>query len=196
MKSTVVILILLVTQMLLAYNVHRVGKDFYNNRIISKKTTPKIYDIGYKYIPDLSTNKFLTLVIDTLPILLQVVFILSGSTFMVRFTKLNMILFISKAIMNNLTILPKIKKCNDQEYTLYNVFFGHCYDKIFSGHFATMCLFFLVAHNDNQVFANVMSSSIILSLYAIGILALRYHYTIDIIIGGLVSLVLSNTKLS
>ena len=183
------LVILIIVHMFLVYNVHEQGKKYYENRIKKGKITPKVYDIGMKYIPDLSQNRALEYIINGIALTLPFVF---GSKVLIPYIQLSIYMYLIRHIFNMLTILPKHKKCNDEKFDWGNYIFGHCYDKIFSGHFASVLLVFLIAQ-DTNLLKNTWISYILLVLYGISLVAVRYHYTVDIAVSIVVTLLLYNT---
>lgn len=73
--------------------------------------------------------------------------------------------------------------CNPHNITWYNLLFGHCYDKIFSGHTSFTLLLLLVSYN-YKIFDNyeMVFLSIAQMIYAFGIIITRNHYTIDVLL--------------
>lgn len=176
-------LFLLFFNIILSYNVHYQGKTFYDDRIQKGKITPKVYDIGMKYIPDYSDSEMLTFIANAIPILLPII-LLYNTSYLLQFYYVLTYVFILRHIFLHLTILPKYKNCKDDSYTLENVFIGHCYDKIFSGHFAIVALLALFLYKYN-LFTNLWGLGSGLLAYAILIISLRFHYSIDIAVAML-----------
>ena len=185
-NKILIFLVLIIIHIFSTYNVHITGKTFYNNRINNNKHIPKVYDIGFKYIPDLSSYKKLKILVDILPFILPLFF---NYNVILTFFELNIYINIIRYIFTSLTILPKINNCDDSRYTFENIVFGHCYDKIFSGHFASIMILILIAHNMKEL-NNIYLSSIFLIIYGIMIISVRYHYTIDIAIAILISIII------
>lgn len=183
MSTLLTILFLLIFNIILSYNVHYQGKTFYDSRIQQGKVTPKVYDIGMKYIPDYSDNDMLAFITNAIPVILPII-MLYKTPYLLKFYYILTYVFILRHIFLHLTILPKYKYCKDDSYTLENVFLGHCYDKIFSGHFAFMSLLALFLYKYN-IYTNLWGLGAGLSIYAIFIIALRYHYTIDMAVSML-----------
>lgn len=153
------------------------GRKFYTERQEKGKTTPKVYDIGHKFLPDLSEVQPLHIVSDImclLPILLPPV----GRT---KFFKYFLVIMAIRAVFILATILPKDKKCKD-EITIMTFVTGHCYDKVFSGHFASVLLFSLLYNMkmDKVIMLNTFNAFLILST--------RRHYTVDILVSLFVTL--------
>jgi len=183
-------IIIFIITALISYNVHLQGKKFYDDRIKAGKTAPKVFDIGMKYIPDMSENKLLSIIIDILPLILPIIF-LYNTPYFSKYYYILIWIFLIRYIFINLTILPKYKKCKDDSYTIYNILFGHCYDKIFSGHFSSIYLFVLFVYTYKLNILNIHYNEIVLGigllLYGMSIIALRIHYTVDIAVALVVT---------
>lgn len=167
-----VFLLYLGFHMLMLSNVENIGESFYSNRIENNKLNPKVYDIFHKYLPDLSKYEWISnLYWVIISVILFSYIDLDG---IIEFFSYFIVLFIIRDISINLTILPKNKKCYE------NSIFGGCYDKIFSGHFASIYLLTLIVSKYNIVSPVVLV--IINIINAFLILLTRGHYTIDIFV--------------
>lgn len=176
-------IVLLVVHFILVYHVHFTGKTSYDDRIKNKKINPKIYDVGHKYLPNYSQNvylKYLTDVVLYLPLLF------GGWAVYYDYLSYSTIFYILRYITTAVTILPKEKGCPDESFGFMNLFQGHCYDKIFSGHFATSVLLSLLLYNYG-IITNVVALLVYNSLMVYLILVTRSHYTVDLIIGGYIA---------
>lgn len=163
-----------------SYSVVYFGKQFYSARL-EKCPRPKVFDLAHKFLPNLSKSITLHLIND----------IIAG-IFVVLPLFLNMTVFYLywfllvgiRGITNLVTILPKDKDCFDANYTsgFKQLLTGHCYDKIYSGHFATAMLFgiLLLRMYPNQVSLWMVIPALV--CYALLILITRGHYTIDLIV--------------
>lgn len=175
---------LLPVHWMLTYISHKQGSDFYNKRIQEGKTTPKIFDIGIKYTPNLSGNPLLSVWSNFIMLLLPLFF---GSDVAFEHMKYFSFIVIIRYLFNNLTILPKEKHCDDTSFNAWNLIFGHCYDKVFSGHFASLFLLTLILIK-RGILTN-MTVAVLLNVFnAWVILALRYHYSVDIAVAIVVVL--------
>lgn len=75
------------------------------------------------------------------------------------------------------------KNCNPHNLTLYNIFFGHCHDKLFSGHNAITILSIITAYKFKLITIQQLTLLIILQLiYAYSIIITRSHYTVDVLL--------------
>jgi hypothetical protein len=177
-SEKVKVVCLFILNAILSYNVYRQGKAFYDSRIEQEKLTPKVFDIGMKYIPDNSHNKNLAFIINILPVILPIILFIK-TPYLTHFYYILTYVFLLRHIFLNLTILPKNKTCKDETYSIENIFSGHCYSKIFSGHFAVMFLIALFLYKYN-IFTNTLLLGSTLFIYAIAVISLRLNYTIDI----------------
>lgn len=158
------------------------GDKYYKNREEKKKTTQKVFDIGHKYIPDMRNKKYSIIIfnlVTQLPILL-----LSLSDLPLLFSYM-ITIYLFRAITINATILPKHKNCTIQKYGIFEILHGHCYDKVFSGHFSFAVLVILFLINKGTI--SNTSGIIYLLFQAIIIIGVRAHYTVDIILAGYIT---------
>ena len=160
------------------------GKRFYDDREERGKTTAKIYDISHKYLPDISKVPYIELLANSiilLPLLLN-----SGDR--QDYVSYLLVILAIRAVFISSTILPKNKSCSDT-VGISTFIFGHCYDKMFSGHFAAVFLFSLIysKHTVWLVLLNILNTLIILMR--------RSHYTIDILGSFFITLFVFQNKL-
>lgn len=181
MKGIILAIILIVIHILFVYNAHNNGKTFYDDRQKNNKTKPKIFDIGYKYLPDYSQIKNIDIIILVF-IFFPLIFHTSSIEEFLTYTSLsNMFRYITI----NTTILPKDKNCDDTNFNIVNLINGHCYDKIYSGHYASATTISMILYNNNVSLYYILPYNLISALLLI---SSRSHYTIDIIIGGYVAI--------
>lgn len=167
------------------YYIHSQAKEFYNKRQLSGKTVPKIYDLGHKILPNLSTNNTLKDGLILTPyILLFILSLIYGKEFMLKNSFYFLIIFIIRWFTSSITILPKDKNCDDTKYTIKNLLFGNCYEKIFSGPFSNMLILSFIILHYNTNYNNYLI--IINIIYGLLLLMTRLNYSIDIIISLIV----------
>lgn len=183
-------IILLIVYMALIYSVHNNGKTFYDNKIKHIKQTKhiddykhkyKIYDVGHKYFPNLSKVKNIELITNIIlffPLILEPDIIKKLISHMIP-------IFLFRTITTNATVLPKSTNCDDDNFSFINFLNGHCYDKLFSGHFAVGIIISLLLNEKRYnkqllVLYNLINAFIIISS--------RQHYTADVLFGGYVGL--------
>jgi hypothetical protein len=172
------------------------GYNFYQERVNNKKIYPKVFDIGHKFLPNYYGNLYLETILNSFVTLGPFIteFIL-GYKILDDYIYYLAIILIIRMVMINITILPPNKQCYNKnengedvhKFGIKEMFNGHCYDKIFSGHFSSVFLFVLILYSKN-IFTNIP----ILTLYTIFnatlILLIRSHYTIDIVVAIVVTL--------
>jgi len=176
-----IIIILFIIISSFSYLTYINGHNFYENRIKNNKINPKVFDIGHKYLPNLTENNILLIILNTFvslsPFIIHFIF---GYPILPEFIYYSIIIYLIRMIMINITILPKEKKCYNH-FDFFSLFNGHCYDKIFSGHFASIFLLILILYKNN-IITNIPVLSLYAIFNAIFILLIRSHYTIDIIV--------------
>lgn len=167
--------------------VHCNGKQFYDSRD-DKCPSPKVYDVGHKYTPDLSLVPVANHIND------MIAFIPYVSSLFLRqwaFFSYMAVLVAVRWVTTSVTILPRHKTCNDNELTWKNYITGHCYDKIFSAHFASTILFAYILMRTTSIGLPIISFVCICHAWLI--IALRTHYTIDIVMSLIVAVAVTQT---
>lgn len=184
-------MVLIALQSMLSYNAYHNGSIFYENRVNEGKTKPKVFDIGLRYIPDTrnypTIHSTLVALIDAIILILPFCF---GVDVLIEFIQLGIILLVVRGLFINLTVLPKFAHCDRNCKSISNYITGHCYDYIFSGHFSLFLLLMLIA-NDKGKIKNVAIPTL---FYGIAIVAVRNHYTIDVIVGLIITLFIYQNK--
>jgi len=175
-KSIILTIIVLFIIVCLSYICHLTGKSFYNNT----NNKDDIYDISHMLLPDLYQSNYLHQILDFMALLPFIVFIFFRNDLLLEFLAFLPIIYLIRSIFNNVTILPKYSNCDDSEYDLSNIFRGHCYDKIFSGHFAITVLFSFILYNYNLF--NLPTLILYNSFNILLILLTRSHYSIDLLV--------------
>lgn len=177
------------------YFVHYNGKQFYDNRIAQGKTFPKIFDIGFQTIPDLSQDSLVTYVADYAFYLPVLILLFNKDWEALRMSVgLSLTIQLFRLLFISSTILPRIKKCDDTSYGIYNLLHGNCYDKMFSGHMAALTVNTLLTIEKGYVSPLVGASFI--GGTAMVTVATRNHYTIDVLVGIFVAYAVKNMNLS
>jgi hypothetical protein len=143
-----------------------------------------VFDLAHKYLPDLHDWQW---IINIIPVLVIVyVIALPDGSRIFRDTFFMFILVLALRTLTAMsTILPKHDGC-EVGSKFWNIFQGGgCYDKIFSGHTALVTLLLL-----NLLRAGCISLSAFWGLSAAEaatILLTRGHYTVDVVLGFLIS---------
>jgi len=179
----IIIVSLLLINVLSFYNEYHY-ESYYSSRIKNNKTTPKVYDIGHKYLPNIAQYEY---IINIILGLAACSFFIYPKIFL-PFLVLFLIIIVIRMITIQLTVLPKttcdIKKSVDLS--------GYCYDKIFSGHAAFMCLLTLFLYNLKKI--SIFVLIIINVLYGLLIISARSHYTIDVVVAFIVTLLIFQNR--
>jgi hypothetical protein len=172
MKQIVYSVILIVINMILIYMSHKNGKTFYEERSKKCKKSHKVFDICHKYLPDHSHD-------DSWHVAMNIFIfapLLFNMSIFEEYLSYSAPILLFKQITSNVTILPKSKNCNDDSFKLMYFLNGHCYDKIFSGHFAGSVLISMILYNRGIVtnpyilgLYNLISAYLILTSYLLKI---------------------------
>ena len=181
------IIVLLIVYYCTKYT-HTQGLNFYNT---CKKQ--KVYDVSFKYLPNYFKYKKYK---DIFFIALLIPFLVNTSTISnkVEIIKKVLGLFLTILLIRSLTImttiLPKTtSRCNPKFKIT-----GHCYDLIFSGHFSLGLIISLIFIENGII--SPMYFVLFNILHAVSILITRSHYTIDILMGGIVTSFVYQNNLS
>ena len=179
-----VVIALIYLHIMIVDHVHETGNTCY------KDTDVEIYDLGYKYIPNLRNNVYVNVLMYYV---MPIVVLCFGMDVFVEFMEYFIIIVFVRHFFNAVTIFPSIKECDDsgisklRKYTI-----GHCYDKIFSGHFAITVLMALILYDKGVnkwilILLNVCNAFLIL--------ARRAHFTIDLLVSMVVVSYIYQNKL-
>ena len=160
-------------------------EHYYNNRI---NKFPKVYDVSHKYLPNLNKYEY----VSNLYTFFFVLIILFIPKVFEQFVEYIIPIMLARLIIMHMTVLPKNSNC----IVHISSVFGGCYDKIFSGHFAAVFLITLLLSEHNYI--SILSLILINVLNAFLILVTRSHYTIDIIVSLIITLLFyqNNIKLN
>ena len=175
--SVLIILTILVTTILDHHLDH-----YYNNRI---NKFPKVYDISHKYLPNLIKYEY----VSNLYTIFFVLIVLFIPKLFEPFVEYIIPIMLVRLIIMHMTVLPKNSNC----IVHISSIFGGCYDKIFSGHFAVVFLITLLLLEYDYI--SLLSLILINVLSALLILATRSHYTIDIIVSLIITLLFYQNKI-
>lgn len=146
--------------------------------------TKPLYDIIINNTPDLSKYHYL---INYIMILLIIPFLINPQLqyFISIFKYISIILFF-RAITTCVTILPHciMNKCNIEKNNFFQYIFGHCNDKIFSGHTSISLILVYLIYKYQLVNNNLLPFFIFIQVLITFLLVItRGHYTIDILLG-------------
>jgi len=157
---------------------HTIADSHYKNSEMS------VYDISHEHLPDYSNyEQFANILIILLVLSLPLFSFGSGA--INEFIAYMITINITRDVINHLTILPKTTKKCTYRNTIFDSIFGGCYDKIFSGHAATIFLITLLYYKYDIV-TNIPVLVLINLLSSITLVLARCHYTIDIVVSFIV----------
>lgn len=183
LKKIVVIFVITLLYVLVSkkvyYNLENKSEIFYKNVKLKQKS--KIYDIIHHNLPSMRNLSLLT---DIFPYILATIILFIDVNLFYNVIGFLVTIFIFRIFIINLTILPKDKKCDIKNSSVYN---GGCYDKIYSGHFAVIFTSLLVLYTNKYI--NIFTLITLSTISALLIITSRSHYTIDIFVSFLVVLV-------
>lgn len=138
----------------------------------------EIVDLGYALTPDLTGSRavhlFHDVVITSAPVVAAA---WAGKT--AEFGKLMLLVFVFRHFMNALTILPPPPSCDLDKPWWRTLLFGGCFDKIPSGHFASVLVITSLLPMSGPLLVAIRAVS------AFVILSLRHHYSIDLAVAWL-----------
>jgi hypothetical protein len=157
------------------YFTNLIGDKFYKNENI------KLYDASHILLPDLHDYRG---IYDTLFYLFMISILLLSNKGKIEFIRELIIIYFIRSITIIFTILPKHDKCEHTPDILTYIS-GGCFDKVFSGHttFVMLLTFFLMREN----FINLPMVIGINVANIIGILAIRSHYSVDVLLAGIIT---------
>jgi hypothetical protein len=143
-----------------------------------------IFDLAHKVLPDLHTYGWIS---NILPLVL-IVFMATrpdGFDMLKTFMVLYLFVMALRVLTAVSTILPKHGSCK-VDLKFLNIFAGGgCYDKIFSGHTATVTLLLLLLLKAKHI--TLTTFWLLMLTNVIAILITRNHYTVDVILGIVIS---------
>jgi hypothetical protein len=171
------------------YNVNNLKEEvseYYNKRREQKKIKTKVYDISFKYLPNLEKYEYLS-DITTILIIIPIIFYPKIFKEYIGFW---IVIFLIRSMTIRLTVLPKSNNCESNKF----INLGTCYEKIFSGHFSSVLLATILYYKYNIIDIQTLS---LLNIINGGLIILtRHHYTIDIVVAFFVTLFVYQNNLS
>lgn len=180
----ILVMFLFINKYVLDYIEHA-GDTFYMNQ---SSHFPTIYDILHKVLPHIPMLEHMS---DIICVSLLLSLVVLDKTIFYYFLGFILTIFIIRSVTIFVTVLPKNKKCNVKHASMFR---GGCYDKIFSGHFATGLLATLMLYSNNYI--NMIFLLLINFLNALFIILSRNHYTIDIIVALFITLFVYTNNLT
>lgn len=184
-----ILLLAVLAHVVSTYTVHKIGQYHYHPSKSTKRTIDKVWDVCHKSLPDMHQLEFITTAFFIVPITLVLCSSSRSDIIKDIFVYFPLVMII-RAFMIFATILPRHKKCNSEKLTWESFFVGHCYDKIFSGHFALTLLMTLALHRYNTI--STVSVVMLNLINAFLILMTRSHYTNDIVVAFFITFAIYN----
>lgn len=175
-----------ITSYALNHHLEHKSEAFYD--LVKSEKKIKIYDIIHHNLPSVRNLAQLSDIISCLSVLI------------IGFIDLNLFyqligylitILVVRLFTIHLTILPKDKKCCIKNYSILT---GGCYDKVYSGHFASFFMSLLLLYKNEYINTYVF---IPLSTMMAGLLILsRLHYTIDIFVAFLICIIVYQNNIN
>ena len=149
-----------------------------------------LYDTIISNIPDLSKFRnipnILLLVLMSY-LIIPLIFNPNIDVFISIYRYFSIILFL-RSITISSTILPPINRNCDFKLNMQTFMEGHCLDKIFSGHTAFSLLLVFVCNKFNILSKTFIYIMLLTQfLLALSLILTREHYTVDVILGYLIT---------
>lgn len=167
------------------YHLETKSEKFYQN----KENYKKVQDILHNVLPHLSQFEYAS---DILSIFVFAYLAIMNFELFYQLGGLVFTLVLLRQFIIQITVLPKNDVCNIKNTSMFR---GGCYDKIFSGHFASILLLIFILY-DKKIITDQLSIILFLIFQGYIILATRTHYTIDVIVAVLVVTLVYKFKLS
>jgi len=162
------------------YWTHELGMAFYEKT----ENNGKVFDLFHSITPDLSSYKPYNDIIVSATAL-SFLFIPKGMELFKEFAAKFILIMVIRALTTISTILPKHEKC-DATPKFSRYLRGQCYDKVFSGHTSFVLLATLIFFREGILgwtgFLGINIANIT------SIILTRSHYTVDIVLAILITL--------
>ena len=169
----------IVTYLHINYINHHTEIQNYNN----------LPDMIVDNLPDLSQNKLCQSLTNNCLILWLSPILLSKNTELCYLAfKIFSIIYFLRNITKLFTIIPsQQQECKSSTNDIRCYIFGYCHDKIFSGHLSLSLVLLLVTIDNKLIGDKYIPLAMILHvIYAGLILAVRNHYSVDIILAYII----------
>ena len=196
MRNTIIILMIAI--------LFRLSSMHFVNNIKNTHMQGVMHDVFHRYIPDFRDKQIVEKYYDlysSIPIVLFLMLCVYSKDFkpLNNYTILFSVMHIIRCIFYSMTVLPDPSgQCQFGKINSISLFFdyilrGTCRDLMFSGHTATILLSWKFLEDDFKI------PSYIGLLHTTGMIgtmmALRKHYSIDVVIAILVTSLLYNNKI-
>ena len=179
MKSIVLLLLSLLFVSIISLNVENRSEKYKGKEFV-------LDDVAFKLLPEITGCTFIAE--NTIPFMLIIILFFT-KLLDSKFTTLISVIIFLRSIAIGLTVLPKtnLKCCIKCDLRL-----GVCHDKMFSGHTAFTTLSMLLIAEKYPHYKYLVG--IVILLQGFMMLISRAHYSVDIYIGFLVSLLVYSNK--
>jgi hypothetical protein len=168
------------------YHLENKSEIFYKDVKLKQKS--KIYDIIHHNLPSMRN---LSLISDIFPYILVTIIIFIDVNLFYNVIGFLVSIYVIRLLIINLTILPKDKKCDIKNTSIYN---GGCYDKVYSGHFSASFLCLLVLYKNKYI--NLFTFLFLSIVVGLLITTTRSHYTIDIFVAFLMVIIVYQNNIN
>jgi hypothetical protein len=170
----------------LQYRLENKSELFYE--IARSKQKSKVYDIIHDNLP--SVRKF-SVIVEAIPFILLILIFFIDLKVFYSIVGFLITIFVFRLCIIHLTILPKDKKCDIKNASLYN---GGCYDKVYSGHFSVVFICLLTLYKNKYI--NLFTLLFLSIVFALSIVTSRSHYTIDIFVAFLIVVIVYQNNIN
>jgi hypothetical protein len=144
----------------------------------------ELFDFVHQLLPDLPYETLLT---NIVPIGLAVYAVTRADveSIALKFASKILLILLLRSITTIVTILPKYKKCDVDITTPIGLINGGCYEKVFSSHTSVIYVLLMTLFDAGHL--SQLVSSLLLGTELFFISLTRSHYTIDILLGLIIS---------
>ena len=188
-KFGVIAVIFLVYTMIcnnLQYHLENKSEVFYNN--IKLKQKSKIYDVIHNNLPSMRN---LSIIVEAIPFILLAFILFIDLKIFYNILGFIITIIVFRLFIIHLTILPKDKKCDIKNSSVYN---GGCYDKVYSGHFAAVFICLLILYKNKYI--NIFTLVFLSMVMAFLLILTRSHYTIDIFVAFFIVIIVYQNNIN
>jgi hypothetical protein len=182
----VIFVIYLVVCKKVFYKLENKSEVFYE--IVRSKQKSKVYDIIHDNLPSI---RKLSVIVEAIPFILLTFILFIDLKLFYNIAGFMITIFAFRLFIIHLTILPKDKKCDIKNASLYN---GGCYDKVYSGHFSVVFMSLLVIYNKKYI--NFFTFALLSLIMAFLLISTRAHYTIDIFVAVFIVIIVYQNNLN
>ena len=169
---------------------HILSNKFLYSMQQRKSTYQPLYDIIISNVPDLSKYNFIpnTLTLIMFSFLIIPLCLKPNVNVFISLFKYLSVIILLRSITTSVTILPSSVNGCKFDLSFLTFLNGHCIDKIFSGHTSITLLLVFLYNKYNIISSNLIYVLLFLQiLVSISLILTKEHYTIDVILGYLIT---------